>query len=170
MNAADLDDDARQHLLGLLREQIGESKYQELRRSQTEDQIVDMMLEAGRRHEETKAAARNQAIEYHQPGFFWVIWVAISLLVGAFAGKTIGIMWFCSPFWFLVFTGSSVVPHKKAWMSIVISIVLGIGLFAAMGKGGNMSEGKKVGPGIGGAASAFIVYLISGRMAARRTQ
>lgn len=169
MKAADLGDDAKQHLLGLVRDRIGESKYAELRRTQTEDQIVDMMLLAAEHQHATASAARTEVVEYHRGGFFWIFWLVLALLVGAFTGWKMGVMWFCSPWWFFFLFGAPVIPHQRWWGAVLVGILLAAGFFWTVSSTGRpLNDGEGLWLLFGGGIAAWILSWLAGVIAARR--
>ena len=169
MQAADLDDGAKKHLLGLMRDQLGESKYAELRRTQSDDQIIDMMLMAAEHQQKKVAAARAEVWENDRVGYFWVFWIVLSLIVGAFTSVTTGLMWFCSPWWFFFLAGGYVIPHRKWWGAVIVAIILMIGFFYVLKSTGRDLDDKEVlWYFLGGGLSALALVWIAGAIASRR--
>lgn len=136
MRAADLGYDAKQQLLGALRNQLGQSKYDELRSMRNDDEIIDMVLQAGEHY--ARAEQRKEIEASSQVTLFWMAWVIISVIVGAIWGSATGWLFFCSPgWWFMVGGATPVVPYRRYWVAFVISLLMLIGFFAMFDKLGD---------------------------------
>lgn len=171
--ASDLSSSEKRQVLEAIRQQIGDSQFEELRSKHGENGLMDMLLQAA---EGKPQSQKNEGVDGTRWGCFGVLWVILTITVGSYTSRDVGLIFFFSPiicflvyFWFRAQASSSSIDLSQPWgcAFVIMFGISGLFLYGISRMPGERSN-EMLGVALIGGIAAWIVFHVAGAIVKSR--
>lgn len=129
--ASDLSSSEKRQALEAIRQQIGDSQFEEFVSKHGENALIDLLLQAA---EGKSSSEKDDGWDKAQMGCFGFLWVILSITVGVYTSGTVGVLFFFSPSLYFLFFGApgilgETLANRLPWgcglaVAVVIMIII----------------------------------------------